>query len=102
MKVAILVALMPNREPGAILTRVREWLLVCVAHVETLTVLDGSMQQHAAGPILMDDKFSGVLLERKEEMMIVNSSGDQNYALAVKGGGLCGKSGQGSSINAGG
>ena len=55
MKVAILVALMPNREPGAILTRVREWLLVCVAHVETLTVLDGSMQQHAAGPILMDD-----------------------------------------------
>ena len=53
-------------------------------------------------PFLWMIKFSGVLLERKEEMMIVNSSGDPNDALAVKGGGLCGKSGQGSSINAGG
>ena len=31
-------------------------------------------------------KFSGaVLLERKEELMIVNSNGDENYASTVKG-----------------
>ena len=35
-------------------------------------------------PFLWMIKFSGVLLERKEEMMIVNSIGDPNDALTVK------------------
>ena len=39
--------------------------------------MDGSMQQHAAGPILLYD--------RKEELMIVISNGYEDYALTVKG-----------------
>ncbi len=31
-------------------------------------------------------KFSGVLQERKEKLMIVNSNGDKNIVLMVKGG----------------
>ncbi len=46
-------------------------------------------------------KLSGGLHERKKELMILNSNGDENGASAVKGGALCcGKSGQGCSFNA--
>ncbi len=53
-------------------------------------VLDGSMLQHADGPFFWMIKFSGVLhYERKGELMILNSNGDENGASTVKGGGLC-------------
>ena len=47
-------------------------------------------------------KFSGVLQERKEELMIVNGNGDGG-ALTIKGGPFCGEScGQGCSFMQGG
>ena len=39
-------------------------------------------------PFFWMNKFSGVLLERKEELMILNSNADKNGSLAVKGGGF--------------
>jgi hypothetical protein len=105
----------PYAESGAILTRVKDLLSVGIVHVKAAIIgpsesmneqrlipllpaksaknhevdpiiLDGSMQQHAGGPFLWMIKFSGTLLERKEELMIVNSNGDENRASMVKGG----------------
>jgi hypothetical protein len=53
-------------------------------------------------PLFWMIKFSGVLQERKEELMIVNGNGDGG-ALTIKGGPFCGEScGQGCSFMQGG
>jgi hypothetical protein len=48
-------------------------------------VLDGSMHQHFVVPLFWMIKFSGVLQEHKEELMIVNGNGDDG-ASVIKGG----------------
>ncbi len=60
------------------MTRVKEWRLIPLFWM----VLCSSM---LLVPFFWMIKFSGVLLERKEELMVVNSNGDENYASTVKG-----------------
>jgi hypothetical protein len=65
------------------------------------TTVQSSTAQPQVDPIVLDSsssillvpffwmiKFSGVLLERKGELMIVNRNGDENGASTVKGGGF--------------
>ena len=85
---------------------VKEWLSAGIAHVEVIVGPSKLMNEQSLIPLLSlipvfwmvlcssmllvpffwMIKFSGVLHKHKGEMMIVNSNGDENGALMVKGG----------------
>jgi hypothetical protein len=106
---------------GAILTRVKEWLSACVAHVEAIVRPSESMNKRRCPiplplakiplfwivlcskmplvPFFCMIKLSGVVLEHKEKLMIVTIE-MRTMLQQSKGRPLCGMSGQGSSFNA--